>query len=360
MLGKGLESLIPKKNNSAGGFDDDAGSMPQQQNQQTHGNFGGSQWQPEQPTKDEYQNTFSNDLHQENESQPKEQFEERQPAIAGPVFHIEIEKVQENPYQPRKSFNQEALKELAASIREFGILQPVVVVKIQEETEFGTRVRYQLIAGHRRLLASKMLGLTTIPAIIREELKKNEALEIAIVENIQRADLSAIETARAYARLSDEFSLTQREIAQRLGKSREAVANALRLLSLPSEIQDALVGNIINESQARLLMPVSDPIIQKQLFDQLVQENLSVRELKHRIDNKAQPNQQADQNQPPRLSVEDMQLKSIEKEMAELLGAPVKIEFSKNGGKIVIHFFSPEEAMGIARRIGPYNQRDDL
>jgi len=325
MLGKGLESLIPKKQNTD--HDDYARPSVRQ----------------------------DDDEIKEGESLQEANSFSRQddiPRIEGPIFHIEIEKIEANPYQPRTVFDQEALKELASSIREFGILQPLVLAKIEEDNEFGTRVRYQLIAGHRRLLASKMLGLSTVPAVIKNALKKTEALEMAVVENIQRADLNVIETARAYARLSDEFNFTQREIAQRLGKSRESIANTLRLLSLPSEIQDALSNGVINESQARLLMAVDDPNSQRRLFDQLVSENLSVRELRRRIES-ARMQDNSQEREGETIKVPDMQLQSIEKEISEFLGAPVKVEFSRSGGKIVIHFYSPEEARGIVSRMKP-------
>jgi ParB family chromosome partitioning protein len=194
--------------------------------------------------------------------------------------------------------------------------------------------------------------------MVRAPGKRTETLEIAIVENIQRQDLNAVETARAYARLSDEFGMTQREIAQRLGKSREAIANALRLLSLSGEVQDALAKGAINESQARLLLSVQDPAAQQELFKQLIGENLSVRQLKQRIGQTAQGSAGTQDAQEPALRAQDLQLKAIEKEIAEVVGAPVKIEFSRSGGKIIIHFFSPEEAIGIAERIRPKNAMD--
>src|SRR3989344_2436305 len=152
------------------------------------------------------------------------------PEIDGPIFHIEVEKIKPNPHQPRKHFDETALRELSASIAEHGILQPLVVSKIETVTERGRDVEYQLIAGERRLLASKMLGLPRVPVIVKHTNEEREKLELAVVENLQRANLDPIETARAYAKLQDHFGLTQREVAVRLGKSREVVANAMRLL----------------------------------------------------------------------------------------------------------------------------------
>jgi ParB/RepB/Spo0J family partition protein len=149
------------------------------------------------------------------------------------VFHIEVEKIKPNPQQPRRDFNQDAIKELAASIREFGILQPLVVTKVVKEVPTGTDVEYYLIAGERRLRAAKYLGLERVPAVIKNVDLEKERLELAIIENLQRENLNPVEMGRAFARLQDEFRLTQREIAARLGKSREAVANTMRLLDLP-------------------------------------------------------------------------------------------------------------------------------
>jgi ParB family chromosome partitioning protein len=325
MLGKGLESLIPKKKNQS----DDS---------QSTGFYGSSNSvQPQDQT---------NFVRESKSAHPREA-----PKISGPIFHIEVDKIVVNPYQPRKDFNEESLKELAASIREFGILQPLVVSKIEEDTDTGIKIIYQLIAGQRRLMAAKISGLKTVPVIIRNVLKKAEALEIAIVENIQRTDLNTIETARAYSRLSDEFGLTQREIATRLGKSREVIANALRLLSLPTEVQEAISKGQINESQARLLLQIEDPKKQVELFDKIINENLSVRDIKKTIIKSNPDSVQVDTSLP--LMVEDIELKQLEKDLSEFLGAPVNVEFSRAGGKIIIHFFSPEEARGIALKIKP-------
>ena len=275
-------------------------------------------------------------------AKPRERHET--PVLSGPIFQVEVGKIFENPYQPRKEFDEGALNELASSIREFGVIQPLLVTRMNEETEDGLRTTYQLIAGHRRLLASKKVGLKTVPVVIRNQLKRADALEMAIVENVQREDLNIVETARAYARLSDEFGLTQREIAARLGKSRESIANTVRLLSLPTHIQDAISAGKINESHARILMQIQDPTQQEKIFDQIVSEGLSVRDTKrtvaHTISSLHAPRH-----------AQDPQLKSLERDISDVVGAPVHIELSEKGGKIIIHFFSPEEAEGIAQRI---------
>ncbi len=330
MLGKGLESLIPKKNMSSG--------------QSSGDNFQGSNF----ITDDKKNSSDLNFEHSQSIQEKSNNLTTDEPKILGPIFHIEVEKIILNPYQPRKEFDQEALRELSISIREFGILQPLVVSKIEEETEQGTKVSYQLIAGQRRLMASKIAGLKTVPVVIRNALKKAEALEMAIVENIQRADLNTIETARAYSRLSDEFGLTQREIAARLGKSREVIANALRLLSLPTEIQEAISKGKINESHARLLLQIEEPDKQMEIFNKIINENLGVRDIRLHLkhDREAGPREKS-------ITADDLELKRLEKDLSEFLGAPVNVEFSRAGGKIVIHFYSPEEARGIANKIKP-------
>ncbi|TRZ65073.1 MAG: ParB/RepB/Spo0J family partition protein [Spirochaetia bacterium] len=372
MLGKGLESLIPKKN------------VP---NQQTNGqknepvvfvekNISQNESQPNQKEVDTFRSTnpdknsavfVEKSVSQAGAgmvpdhgrgSEGREQaaserlgerdrgFSRQKPMVKDAIFHIEVEKIKSNPLQPRKEFDQESLKELAVSIREFGILQPIVVLKIEIEKEFGADVEYQLIAGERRLMAAKLLGWERVPAIIRSVETKANQLELAIVENLQRQNLNSVETARAYAKLQDEFGLTQREVATRIGKSRETIANALRLLSLPTEIQDAIAKNQINESQARLLMTIEDQSQQQRLFKELIEKNLSVRELKLRIGGKIQNTKYNIQN-----TTIDPEMLDLQEKLAELLGAKVRIEKGRKEGKIIISFYSPEEIQGIIRKI---------
>ena len=300
-LGKGLESLIPPQNNKAA---------------QTSG----------------------------NENAPIAR--DKKIFASDAIFHIEIDKISPNPYQPRKDFDEESLKELAASIRELGIIQPLIVSKIEKETSTGATVEYQLIAGERRLKAAKIAGLERVPVIVKRINQAAERIEMAIVENIQREDLNPVETARAYARLSDEFGLTQREIAVKLGKSRETIANTLRLLNLPTEIQDSVAEGKINESQARLLLAINDLSKQKDIFHDILKNNLSVRELKNRIRKTVE--------HPLENDVEkqiDPEVHHFQERLEELLGAPVKIEKNKEGGKIIVSFFSSEEIKGIIGKI---------
>ncbi len=282
------------------------------------------------------------------------------PPIQGPVFLIEVDKISPNPQQPRRNFDPEELKNLANSIREFGILQPITVTKIETEGELGTEVAYQLIAGERRWQASRLLGLERIPAIIRQVNLEKERLELAVLENVQRADLNAIEAARAYARLQDEFGMTQREIAARLGKSREVVSNTMRLLGLPTAVQEAISRNQISESQGRLLLTVDDPGQQQMLMEDLLRSNLSVRELKSRIQRIKRVESPAMDGIIAAPLIADPETESLQRELESALGAPVKVDRSGETGKLIITFYSPEELQGIVARLTSTVKQDGL
>ena len=251
------------------------------------------------------------------------------------VFHIEVDRIHPNPYQPRREFDHEKLRELAESIREYGIIQPLVVSRVRQDEESGSKVQYQIIAGERRYRASLMVGLPTVPVVIRKSETPKGNLEIALVENLQWSDLNPLETARAYSRLQEEFGITQREVAQRVGKSREAVANTLRLLSLPTYIQDALQKGEIHESQARILLGITDMERQKKTFEQLVEGKLSVRGLKERV--------KSVKNDPEK--------NFYERQLEEKIGAPVEISKRGDKGKVVIRFFSEEEMKEVLQRL---------
>ncbi len=331
-LGRGLESLIPKKSKQG----DDAAPAADISSAEPPVGL---------PAPEETLLISETTLHPISQPIFHHHVKKKMPEA---IFNIEVDKIKPNPHQPRRDFDEESLRELAQSIREYGILQPIVVSKIETETDTGTDVYYQLIAGERRLMAVKMLGWERVPAIIRSIDTKSEGLELAVVENLQRTDLNPIETARAYAKLQDEFNLTQREIATRLGKSRETVANTLRLLNLPTEIQEALVKNQLNESQARLLLVVPDLTEQQIIFQDLLNKNLSVRELKSRIKKeKTEIKKDGDSE------VIDPQLSILQEQLTELLGAKVKIKKTGNAGQIIIDFYSPEEIQGFIQKLKP-------
>jgi ParB family chromosome partitioning protein len=265
------------------------------------------------------------------------------------IFHIEIDKIKPNPDQPRRHFDEAALRDLANSIREFGIIQPLVVTKIEKETQNGVEVEYLLIAGERRYLASKMLGLPVVPAIVRNIGLERERLELAVIENIQRENLNPIETARAFQRLQEEFRMTQREIAAKLGKSREVVANTMRLLDLPEFIREAVEKGELSESHARLLLTVGDPGAQKRLFEDIVVNKLTTRDVKERV----QSYSGARRGRPP-MGEEHVspEVKAMESELSSSLGAPVEIHQGAGNGKITITFYSEEELTNILQRLG--------
>ena len=250
----------------------------------------------------------------------------------GSIFLIEVEKIHPNPYQPRKSFNEEALRELAESIKEFGIIHPIVVSKTIKNTDFGTSVGYQLIAGERRLIAAKKAGLERIPAIVRKMSTPKMKLELALIENIQRSDLNPIEASRAYAKLQDEFGLTQKEIAIKVRRSRESIANTMRLLNLPTYAQEALENGKINESQARMLLSISNPEERKRVFDGFSSGKMTTREVRKKIEIHKNP---------------DPEKIYWQKKLEEKFGMPVDISKSGTRGKVSIQFYSDDEFQSI-------------
>lgn len=270
------------------------------------------------------------------------------------IFHIELENIDPNPHQPRRHFDEESLRELANSIREFGILQPLIVSKIEKESDFGQSVRYELIAGERRLKAAKILGLPTVPVIIRSVAPDVEKLEMAVIENIQRTDLNAIESARAMAKLQDEFGMTQREIASKLGKSRESISNTVRLLSLPSEIQNAIAEGRVNESQGRMLLSLEDPKLQSSFFAEILRDNLSVRQLESRIRKVKNKLTEAEGGQKGN-SFADTETKALQEQLEEFLGTKVEVMRDGKSGKIIINFYSQEELNAVLKKFFKQN-----
>ena len=272
----------------------------------------------------------------------------------GIIFQIETDKILPNPHQPRRDFNEQSLQELANSIREFGVIQPLIVTKIEKESERGWTVSYELVAGERRLLAAKILGLTTVPAIIRQVPVEHEKLELAVTENVQRTNLNPIEFARAIAKLQEDFRLTQREVAARLGKSREAIANTLRLLSLPTEIQEAVATGKVSESQARLLLSVEDIAARDRLFREILTNNLTVREINLRVRQlKGKPVPESAEEGPVASSTKtiDPELLALKEELEAALGTPVELRKEGEGGKLTINFYSKEELEGILAKL---------
>src|SRR5206468_3275337 len=184
---------------------------------------------------------------------------------------IPLDRISANPYQPRKAFSEQSIDELARSVREHGIVQPLVVTRTADN-------RYRLVAGERRFRAAQKAGLQSVPAVIKELLHESDALEIALIENIQREDLNPIEEANAYHQLHDEFGLTQEEISRRVGKERSTVANFLRLLKLPDAVKQLLASGQLSMGHARALLAIESPKKQEQLAERVVKRNLNVRQ----------------------------------------------------------------------------------
>lgn len=255
------------------------------------------------------------------------------------IFWVETDKIKPNPYQPRREFDERALVDLADSIRQYGVLQPLVVTRNEIEKPDGLSVEYELIAGERRLRASRIAGLPQVPVIIRSGAEDSKVkLELAIIENLQREDLNPIDRAWAFMRLHSEFGFTHAEIGKKMGKSREYVSNSLRLLALPQEIMTALAERKISEGHTRPLMMLSDrPDEQTTLFKEIVIKKLSVREAEQLARGIAK-------DKVRKKDVEhDPQIANYEEKLAESLGTRVHIERRDVGGKIVIDYFSPDD-----------------
>ncbi len=265
------------------------------------------------------------------------------------IFWIETDKIHPNPYQPRREFDEGALRDLSESIRMYGLLQPLVVTRTEiQKEDGGMAVEYELISGERRLRASKLLGLQQVPAIIRANTDDARVkLELAIIENLQREDLNPVERARSFNQLVEEFGLKHIQVAQKIGKSREYVSNCIRLLALPSDILDALSAGKISEGHARPLLMLCDrPEEQSTLFKEIMFKRLTVRETEMIARKIAVEKARKKERQF------DPEILEIEQKLSETFGTRVSIEQKQKGGKITIDFFSPEDLKAIINIVG--------
>lgn len=264
------------------------------------------------------------------------------------IFWIEVEKIKPNPFQPRIEFDEARLNDLALSIRQYGVLQPLVVTRREfEKPEGGLAVEYELISGERRLRASKIAGLTQVPAIIKTGENDNKLkLELAIIENLQREDLNPVDRAKAFKKLADEFGLKHAEIGQKVGKSREYVSNSIRLLMMPEEMQIALSEGKISEGHTRpLLMLIDRPEEQLVLFKEIMLKRMTVREtegIARRI---------AFEKIRKHDKVIAPDIVEMEEKLTEALGTRVSIEAKEKGGKIHIDYFNESDLRNILERI---------
>lgn len=294
-LGRGLSSLIPKKN-------------------------------------------YSNDVQKTASSQQSSGEEKKSSGFSlkgKSIIEVDINQIIPNPHQPRFHFNEEKLKELSDSIKEHGIIQPLVV------TQNGAK--FELVAGERRFEAAKRSGILNVPVIIREAGEK-EKLELAITENIQRHDLNPIEEAKAYKKLFEEFEMSQEEIAVKMGKSRSLIANKIRLLALPVEIQKALISGEITEGHAKAILALPNPEKQRALFELIKKNGLTVRQVEEKT-------KEVSVNSHKRTINIDPETKELENKLMGIFGTKVKLSKAGRGGRIIIEYYSKEELDGILGRI---------
>lgn len=251
------------------------------------------------------------------------------------VIEVDVNQIVANPQQPRHQFDDEKLESLAQSIKMHGIIQPLIVSKKGN--------LYELIAGERRFQASQRIGLKKVPVIIREasELQK---LELAIIENIQRHDLNAIEEGKAYQKLADDFQFSQEEVALKMGKSRSLVANKMRLLSLPVEIQKGLIDGKITEGHAKAILSLDNPEKQRALYELILKGNLTVRQVEEKTKEVSVKSYNRSKNVDP-------ETKKLEEELVGILGTKVRVNKSGDGGKIVIEYYSQEDLDSLLGKI---------
>jgi len=257
------------------------------------------------------------------------------------IFWIETEKIKPNPYQPRKEFDEDSLQSLADSIKKYGMLQPIIVNKIEKKNEKGISCEYQIVAGERRWRAAKMLGLKQIPAIIKEQTNR-ERLEVALIENIQRKNLNPIDKAEAFNQLKKEFGLLDREIAKILGSSREAVTNTLRILGLPEEAKVALRNGVISEGHAKALLGAKEAKLINELLEEVISNGYSVRETERRVKER---NAGAMAKKPEiKKSVKNGVDEFLEKKVKQVLNLDdIKIEKKRSFIRLSFDFSSEDE-----------------
>lgn len=262
------------------------------------------------------------------------------------MTEIELKKIKKNQYQPRMDFDKENLKELMSSIKAKGILQPVIVRPSQNGV-------YELIAGERRLRAAKELGLKTIPAVIKKA-SRGESLELALVENLQRDNLNAIEEAKAYQKLAEEFVLSQEDIAKKIGKTRTVVTNSIRLLKLPPEVQKMLSTDELSMGHARAILGLENAKDQIAFSKKIVAENLSVREVENLV--KKKKNEKTAVKVKPKYQQLSSQVLAIKENMQRILGTKVNIKLKGQKGKIEINYYSLDDLTRISElfRIDKY------
>ena len=267
-------------------------------------------------------------------------YKEQKVPEAARIWKIAVEKIVPNPFQPRQHFDKEKVEELAESIREQGILQPIVVRKTADQ-------KLEIISGERRWRAAQIAKLKEVPVIIREVDDQN-SLELALIENIQRADLNPLEEAEAYQRLADEFGLTQEQIALKVGKKRASITNTLRLLGLSPEVREYLMLGKVSQGHAKALLSVGDPIKQRELANRIVAEKLSVRAAEALA---AQTHIQRQKKENVAGEIAVRLARQQAQELQKILGTKVKIDYANGRGRIALQFYSDEQFNDIVERL---------
>jgi ParB family chromosome partitioning protein len=250
---------------------------------------------------------------------------------------VPVDRIEPNPDQPRQRFERSALESLAQSIRDHGLMQPLVVNAVGDD-------RYRIIVGERRWQAAKLAGLQSVPVLVKD-LTDRQTLEVALVENLQRADLNALEEAAAYSRLVTEFGLTQADVAQRVGRSRVAVTNTMRLLLLPEVIKRALIEERITEGHARVLLSLPDKNTQLAVLERIERDEMTVRQAEELVRRLLSP------GKPQVVTARAPELVEVEDELRRALGTKVSLQRGRRGGRIVIEYYSDEEFQGLYERL---------
>jgi ParB family chromosome partitioning protein len=267
-----------------------------------------------------------------------QQVDEDKVGDTGDVTTVDLRNIQPNPNQPRKDFDEDSLKELAESIRQQGIIQPIIVEKVFDS--------YTIIAGERRFRAAKIAGLSEVPVIVRS-FSEEEKLEIALIENVQREDLNPIEEAYAYKELMERNNLSQESLAQKIGKKRSTVANAVRLLKLPEDMQESIVSGELSAGHARAILSLVNPADQRILYNRIVMDALSVREAErqaagfNRGIRSSEKQKQRDKTDLPKIQSPEVQ--EIEQRFLDVLGTKVTLKGNLQRGKIEISYYSKED-----------------
>lgn len=257
---------------------------------------------------------------------------------------IKLDKIKPNPFQPRRTFDDEKLSELATSIKEHGVIQAVVV------TPSGKEDQYLLVAGERRCRAARIAGLTSVPAVVKS-FDKSTMLEIALIENLQREDLNPVEEARAYRKLMQEYNYTQEELSKRIGRSRPSIANSLRLMSLPESILNSLIIGELTPGQVRPLLSIDDKEAQQALAEKIIEEKLSAREAENIVSKEGKVTK--GKKSKIKESELDPESEELQLQMQRKLGTKVKLKHGRKGGTIEIYYYSDEDLERLVEKLMP-------